>query len=88
MINRFHQFWRVFRVASLACAGLLALIGMIKCHAYSLEADYRGPGSEIERFERECRERDNHEAAERRAEGSQDRRDVERAGENEREHGV
>lgn len=75
------RFWVI------VCVALLMIILTIKSYCFTLEADYRGPGSEIETFEREVRDRENRESFERAAERDDcSQRDRERASEYERDH--
>ena len=86
MQERFYASWRQMRVWALIAAGLIALACTIKSYAFNLEIEFRGPGSEIERFEKQDRDNENEKASERCSRGEGTERDREHASEYEREH--
>ena len=65
------------------------VLGAVCGYSYGFEIESRAPGSEIERFERECRDDQNREASERcDRESEPSSQDRERATEYERDHGA
>jgi flagellar biosynthesis/type III secretory pathway M-ring protein FliF/YscJ len=92
-INEFHVCWHWARLIVVAFGAILMLFTVIKAHSYTLEMEYRGPGSENERLSRDTRDRENSEAHDRVRENERNgressQRDKERSYEHERDHAV
>jgi hypothetical protein len=92
-IYEFHQTWNWLRVVAVVLAVILTIGLAIKAHSFNMEMDYRGPGSEIEAFERQANDRESEKANERVNENDRNNRDStqndrERANEYQRNNGV
>jgi hypothetical protein len=87
-LTKFYDTWKTMRVLALSAAALIAAIGCIKGYSFNLEMEYAGPGSETERLNDACRDRDNREAAERCGRGEGNECDREKASEYEADHGA
>ncbi len=87
-ITEFYESYKWLRGICIAVAVLGMLVFAIEGYCYTVEAEYAGPGSEAERLNDSCRDRDNRDAYDRVNEGSRDQRDVDRASAYERDHGA
>lgn len=73
----------------LVMALILIIMGWAVCgYCHTFEMDYSGPGSEIERFNEQCRDERNRDSWEREQRGEANERDHEMANEYENDHGV
>ena len=89
--EKFFKGYYIYRVICVGAVLTFAIISMVKCHSHVLDVEFRGP--EWDNLDRESRDRENREAAERckdaeRNNEIQDRRDIERAIDYDRDHGA
>lgn len=83
-LAKFYKFYLQYRVA---CVAVLFAVTCIQAYSFTFDVEVRGP--EHERLDAACRDKENREAAERVNSGeSDDRKDVERANQYERDNGV
>ena len=73
MINKFYEGYKYMRFIALAIFSALSVFGVCKCHAYTLEVDYFGPGSEYDQdrqiHDNQMRDQETREALENIARG-------------------
>lgn len=76
-LNKFYYFWGTVRALLIIAVIALTLFLCIRSHAFNLEMEYTGPGSEASRLESNCREKENRESAERceKSQGSEKERE-------------
>jgi hypothetical protein len=95
MLSKFYLFWHIARwIAILVAIGLICTYWVVELSAHSLEFEYVGPGSEVQRLDHEARDKENERARDRDRNDKPDRSererecDRERANEWDREHTV
>lgn len=81
MMDGFYTLWTYLRWIAVGLSIALFIALTVYCHAWSLEFEYVGPGSECDRLDRDSRDHENRDSFDRVQEGKGDSRDVERAGE-------
>ncbi len=87
-INSFYQAWGTARGIVLTAIILAFLVLTVRSYCYTMEMDYSGPGSEMERSMEQYRDHENQEASERYGSENERSGDKEKAEQYGRDHGA